>query len=367
MQFKADKQELKSALAVVSKAVSAKTSIPVLECVRCVISEGALQLTGYDLEIGIMTTIGVETFDSGMFAVDPKLFGGMISKMPGNEIEIIMEDNSSVTLRSGKTKFDINVIDAADYPELPDFEKNSKIEIPQSILKSMITQTLFAVALNDNKPVLTGELFELQKGNFTVAALDGYRLAVRMESVSITESYKFVVPAKALREVAGILSDKSEVPCAIHPGKKHISFSIGDYTVFSRLLEGEFHNFKASITPSAASEVIIKTRELIDCLERCAVIVNDRVKAPVRCIFGNSIISVSCETAIGKIHEEIEVDFAGAEVEIGFNCKYLLDALKSCESDQAKLQINGGTSPMKVVPLEGESYLFLVLPVRLKG
>lgn len=365
MQFKVDKNELKTALANVSKSVAPKSEIKSLEGVLIQLNQGELKLTGYDLEQGITTIIGAESMDSGSFIVQPKLLSGMINKMPSEDIDFLLDDNNTLTVQSKKTKFTLPVLSAETYPTIPTFENSNEIEIEQDKLKSLINQTIFAVATNDTKPVLTGELFEISNNQLNVVAIDGYRLAVRTEQLN-ADDVSIIIPANALNKVRGLLSD-TDTPCKIFHTDKYVTFQIGDYVLFSRLLEGQFHNYRASIPKENVTEVTLNCNEMIDCLERCLLLTNDRIKSPVKCIFKDGEISISLSTQLGKINDVISADVAGPQIEIGFNVKYLLDALRATEDTKIRFLMNGSNSPMTVKTLQGDSFTSLVLPVRLKN
>ena len=192
--------------------------------------------------------------------------------MPTEEIEIEISDNFTVTITGGATQYTISAISAEEYPQIPEFDENDGFSISQALLKNMINQTIFAVATNDTKPILTGELFEIENGEINIVAIDGYRLAVRTEKIQCEKDFKFIVPSKALNEVSKLLKDDEDLQCNINICKKHIIFEISGYLVISRLLEGEFHNYKGSIPPASSIEVIVKTRDFIDSLERTSLL-----------------------------------------------------------------------------------------------
>lgn len=367
LNFTCNKSILNEALNNVSKAVSLKSTILALEGIKIILKNGKINLTGYDLEMGIKTEIDVtESNGEGEFVINAKLFNDIIRKMTCEEVTINVSENLETKIFGGQAEYDIIALSTEDYPEIPDFDRESSFDISEPLLKNMINQTIFAVAVIDNKPILMGELFEIENGQFNLVAIDGYRLAVRSEMTQCKENYSFVVPAKALKEVSNLLKEDAEKICTIFTSKKHIIFNISGYKVISRLLEGEFHNYKASLPISSATEVIIKTREFINSLDRCSLLINEKMKAPVRCIFNDGEVKMTCSTSLGKFSDCFKVDLSGPMVEIGFNCKYLLESLKATESDQVKLQLNSGVSPMKIVPLDSDEYVFLVLPVRLK-
>ena len=367
MKIICDKLSLFEALTNVSKAAADKSTIPALEGVMVILSDGKLSLTGYDLEIGINTSVPVTSDDSGRVVIkDVKSFTSMIRSMPTDEISIEFDDNLGVHICGGTTNYNITALSAEEYPSIPETDDGDEIKLSQSVLKSLINETVFAVATNDTKPIFKGELFEIQNNQLNVVALDSFRLAVRTETIKYDGEKKFVVPAKTLNEVSRLLKDEDDLTCGIRVTQKQVVFDFNGYTVFSRLLEGEFHNYRGSIPKTSVTEVIIQKKELIDCLERASLMISERVKSPVRCLFDNGAIKISCSTPIGKFEDENPAEITGPKIEIGFKCKYLLDPLKVIKDDTVKLMMDGGNLPMKVVPVDGSDYTYLVCPLRLK-
>lgn len=365
MKLQCSKTLLYEAVVKVSKAVSDRSALPSLQGIKFKLENNILELTGYDLEIGIKTSISALSADSGEFILDAKLFAEMIRKMPEDDVYIEVSDNLQVTISSGVTTYNLGAVSSDDYPELPVKENCDELEFSQPILKSMINQTIFAVAVTDMKPILKGELFDIENGMLTLVAIDGYRLAVRQEPIKYNENIKFVVPAKTLSEVASLLNDNEEDTCKMFIASKHIIFEINGYYVYSRLLEGEFHPYKSAIPNSYTTEVVVDRKKLIETLERSLLLINEKIPGPVRFYFENDIIKVKCSTAMGKISDEIKADITGPVIEIGFKCKYFIDPLKAISDDKVKLQMSGSLLPMKIVPCDGDNYTFLVLPVRL--
>lgn len=367
MKFTVDQAALNEAVNVVSRAVPQKSPVTALEGIKMYLDCNTLELTGYDLEMGIQTKIEVQSENHGEFTVDAKLFSEIVRKLPSDTVTIEIDDKLKATIIGGDAEYNIMALSADDYPAIPDVDKSDSITVPQAIMKNMINQTIFAVSTSDNKPILTGELFDIDNGIFNLVAIDGFRLAVRTEASPSEEKHKFVVKAKTLAEAAKLLKDEDEKTVTMYLSKKHIIFDISGYMIISRLLEGEFHNYKGSIPQTHSTEIVINTRDLIASLERCSLLIVEQTKAPVKCIFDNGTVKISCSTALGKLSDEIPAQISGSKVEIGFNCRYLLDALRAAESDKVKILLNGGLSPMKIVPADGDAYTFLVLPVRLKN
>ena len=366
MKFTVNKKDIAEAVSNIQRAVSTKTSIPALEGILLTAQDTTLELCAYDMELGITTVIPAQVSESGKSVLSAKIFSDIVRRSPAETLTIAVDEKNMATLESGYSRFTIIGIPAAEFPELPRLSDATQITLPANLLKSMIRQTLFAVAESDAKPIHQGSLFNLEQGMLDVVSVDGYRLAVRSEPVDYPDELSFVVPGKTLGEILKLLKDTDD-PVELAAGRRHILFTIDNYTVISSLLEGEFLNYKAAIPPESQTEVILKTREAIDSVERVSLLITDRLKSPVRCLFADNEVKLNCTTYMGRASDQIDVEMTGQSVEIGFNNRYLLEALRNTECDEVKVQLGGPLSPMKVVPKEGNSFLFLVLPVRLKS
>lgn len=372
MKFSCEKNVLAQAVGNVSRAVSLKTTLPILEGILIRAVDGEVQLTGYDLELGITTQVEAEVAQPGEVVLSAKLLGEMLRKAAGDRVYFEVDEKMLTLVRCGNAQYTILGMDAGDYPELPNPADSEQLVLPQAWLKSMIEQTIFAVATNDAKPVHMGALFEVAPESVTVVAVDGYRMAVRREQAKTELETRFVVPGKTLSELSKLLREEDgeeETPAMVQlaVSRKHIVFAIDGYSVVSRLLEGEFLDYAAAIPKSHTTEVEIDTRALMSAVERTALLISDRLKSPLRVRFEENTVKISCATALGRASDEIDCEMSGNSVEIGFNNRYVLDALRAAGCDRLKLQLGGPLSPMKVVPIEGDSFLFLVLPVRLKS
>lgn len=371
MNFNCNKLELSEAIGNVSKAVPTKSSIPQLEGIKLSLLGDKLTLTGYDLELGITTTVSVINNDNstGEYIINARLFSDMVRKMPSDNINIDINKNNDMKahLKAQNTNCKIAVLSAKDYPEFPDTSTGDEISIPQPLLKNMIHQTIYAVSLSDIKPILTGELFDIKNGYFNLVAIDGKRLAIRHENISSNQTIKFVVPSKTLDEVSKILKDNTNSQdCKIISTSRHITFQIDKYTIISRLLEGEFHNYESSIPNSSKTEVILKVKELSDCLERCALLINEKNRAPIKLNFKDDSLKIVCETPLGNIDEEIKINMNGEPLLIALNNKFLLDALRVTDCDQVKFLMNSPVLPVTIVPMQSDSFTFLLMPIQLR-
>ncbi len=365
MHILCDRQALIDAVSNVQRGVSGKSTLPALEGILLKASGSSLFLAGYDLDMGITTTIEAQVTEPGEIVLTAKLFGDIVRKMPGDEVVISSDDKYNTLLRSGLTEFSIMGISAGEYPELPSVSDGVSFSVPQNLLKSMIRQTLFAVAQTDARPVHTGVKFELGQNQLRLVAVDGSRLAMRCEEIKNTEEMQFVVPGKTLSEILKLLSDE-DTPASLVAGRRHIVMEIDGYAVISRLLDGEFLPYEKAIPQQTSTTIHVGTRTLVEAVDRTSLVINDRMKSPLICRFQDNRIHVSCTTPLGSASDVIGAKIEGNEEEMGFNSRFLLDALKNSETDEVRIELNGPLSPMKILPVTGENFLFLVLPVRLK-
>lgn len=364
MKFSCFRTDIVNAISNVSRAVSSKASIPALEGVLIKGYGEKLNISGYDLEIGMTTDIDATIQEEGEFVIKAKLILDIVRRMPEEIITVETDDKMVVNVKSGSADFNIIGMSSVEYPDLPTFEQTDGITLQSKILRDMIRQTVYAVSDNTSKPIYTGSLFEIENGIFRIVAIDGYRMAVRSENVDSQSKNSFVVPGKTQLEVLKLLTDDDE-NVDIIIGQRHIAFQINSYRVISRLIEGTFIDYKTTIPNDTKTELIISTRSLIDSVERMALLNNDRIQSPVRCRFADDEIKLSCASAVGRANDEISVQIIGEDVEIGFNNRYMLEALKNTDTDEIRMILNGPIAPIIIKPVKGDSFLSIVVPMRL--
>jgi DNA polymerase-3 subunit beta len=282
---------------------------------------------------------------------------------------LLFEENKlKVHIACGMSEFDLSGIDPEDFPELPTVEYQNSFELPQETLRAMISQTIFAVSDDESRPIHTGTLFSVENQTLTLVAVDGFRLALRREPLENQNgTFEFVVPGASLSEVEKICKDTDEV-VNVHQGSRHILFKMGDTVLISRRLEGEFLAWRQAIPRNNPIKVTAQTRQLLACIDRVSLIVSEKLKSPLRCVVGNNEIDITTKTALGNAHDCCPVEGDGTGLEIGFNNKYMMDALKAAPSDEITLELSSAITPCIIVPSQGEeNFLFMVLPVRLKA
>ena len=367
MKFSCTRSELQTAVTIAAKAASAKSPIPALEGILIETGLDAVKLTGYDLKKGIHTSIDATVAEPGSIVLGARIFGENVRSLPEGTVTVQTEDHN-VRITCESSDFSIIGTDAADYPEMPAIDAANSVQIPQKLLGDIIRQTIFAVSDSEARPVYMGELFEIEDGTLTVVAVDGYRLALRREPVEgMDGTHSFIVPGSALSDLEKLCSAADE-PVSIQLGSKHIGFTVGRTVLVSRRLEGEFLNYKKSVPGSFRVEVRADRYFLQRTVERVSLIIDDKIKNPIRCIFGENEIRVVCATGLGKAEDACIVEGDGGNLEIGFNNRYLLDALKAAPADEVCVCLNTGASPCVITPAEGEqNFLYMILPVRLKA
>ena len=326
-----------------------------------------LNITGYDLEMCIITTIEANVRQPGEIVLNAKLLSDMARRMPSGEITIMVDETDNTTIQGGVAQFEIQSMLAADYPDLPNTGAERTLTIKTGVLRDMIARTLYAVSQDDRKPAHTGELFEIEPDKLTVVALDGYRLAIVDRPVQATKDIRIIVPAKTMTEVNRLLSDDDDADVHICANRRFVVFMTAGYTIMSRLIEGEFLNYRNVIPEGCRTRVTVETRDFIETIERASLIITERLKNPLRVSFDSGRVTVRCQTNLGKVVDEFDAKIEGEPVEIGFNNRYLLDALRNAKADKVVMEISGPLSPVKVLPAEGNDFIYLVLPVRFKN
>ena len=368
MRFTCEKSMLLQGLNIAGRTVAQKSSLSVIEGILCKAGHG-LSLTGYNMETAITYLIDADVADPGQCILPAKLFGDIIRRLPEGPVTVVVDDSFKVSIRSGYASFTISAESAEDYPELPDVNQGRPIRIPQNRLKELISGTLFAVSENQGRPIHTGVKFEVTDTSITAIAVDGFRLARRTwhPEEGTARELSFVVPAAGLKEVEKILTDCEDM-ASFTLGPKHILFQIGNATLVCRLLEGEFLDWKKVVPTGCPIQLVANVSDLSSSVDRVGLIVSEKYKSPVRCIFGHQELLMRTNTTIGAAEDRCSFAGDGKELEIGFNVRYLADALRAVPSEEVTLELTNGLSPIVLTPVDDKvDFAYMVLPVRLKS
>ena len=368
MRFTCEKSMLVMGLNITSRTVAQKSSLSVIEGILCRAADG-LTLTGYNMETAITYAIEAEVNDAGTCILPARLFGDIIRRLPEGPVTVVVDESYKVSIRAGYASFTISAESAEDYPELPDVASGRSVMIPQNALKELISGTIFAVSENQGRPIHTGVKFEVEDSAISAIAVDGFRLARRTyhTDAAAGRTMSFVVPAQGLKEVEKILTD-SEEAVSFTMGQKHILFQIGNATLICRLLEGEFLDWRRVVPTNCPVKLCANVGELSSSIDRVGLIVSEKYKSPVRCVFGNQVLNLRTNTTIGAAEDQCSIAGDGKELEIGFNVRYLADALRAIPSEEVCLELTNGLSPIVLTPADEKyDYSYMVLPVRIKN
>ena len=363
MKLVCSKINLLNGVQTVSKAVPNKTTMSILECILVDTTKGVITLTANDMELGIETTIEGNIIEKGIIALDAKIFLEIVRKLPDNDITIETDSNYKTTITCEKAKFNIIGKSGEDFSYLPVIEKDDQIVISQFTLKEVVRQTIFSISDNDNNKLMTGELFDINGDELKVVSLDGHRISIRKIQLKNTyNAKKVVVPGKTLNEVSKILPGGADKDVTISFTEKHISFEFDNTTVVSRLIEGEYFRIDQMLSSDYETKVKINKREFMDCIDRATLLVKEGDKKPIIINITDGMMELKINSILGSMNEDIDIDKQGKNLMIGFNPKFLIDALRVIDDEDVELYMVNPKAPYFIKNAE-ESYIYLILPV----
>ena len=363
MKIICTKSNLAKGVSIVSKAVPSKTTMPILECILIDATTDVIKLTANDMELGIETRIEGEIIDRGIIALNAKIFSEIVRKLPDNEIVIETDMNNQTMITCEKAKFNIAAQSGEDFSYLPVIEKEDNISVSEFTLKEVIRQTIFSIADNDTNKMMTGELFEIDENVLKVVSLDGHRISIR--KIELNDSYgqrKVIVPGKTLQEISKIIGGEAEASVEISFTKNHIVFEFDQTLVVSRLIEGDYFKIDQMLSSDYETKVRIKKRELLDCIDRAKLLIKEGEKKPIIINIGDESMKLQIKSQIGSMDEEILITKEGKDLLIGFNPKFLIDALRVIDDEEVDLYFMNAKAPCFIKD-EQQSYIYLILPV----
>lgn len=363
MEFYCSKNDLVNAVNIVSKAVPAKTTMTILECVLITVSNGKILLTSNDTELGIETELRGDIKENGVVAIDAKLFSDVVRKLPDSTVHITSDQNQLVNISCDKAKFSIAGKNGNEFPYLDDVEKNDFITISQFTLKEVIRQTIFSIAPNENNKIMTGELFDINGNKLRVISLDGHRISIR--NIELRQNYpslKVIIPGKTLIELSKILSGEIEKVVNIYFTNTNAVFEFDNTVVITRLIEGEYFDVDKMVSNEYATKIFIDKKELIDCIDRATLLVRENDRKPVIIDIMNEELELQIKSPIGSMDETISIDKEGADLKIGFNPRFLLDALRVIDDDRISIYFMNSKAPCYIKDDSGK-YNYMILPI----
>ena len=363
MKLICSKTNLLNGVQIVSKAVPNKTTMSILECILVDATKGVITLTANDMELGIETTIEGEILEKGIIALEAKIFLEIVRKLPDNDITIQTDENYKTTITCEKAKFNIIGKSGEDFSYLPVIEREENISISQFTLKEVVRQTIFSISDNDNNKLMSGELFDINGNELKVVSLDGHRISIR--KIDLKEEYtqrKVVVPGKTLNEISKILSGDTDKYVNVFFTTNHIVFEFDNTIVVSRLIEGEYFRIEQMLSSDYETKVSINKKEFLSCIDRATLLVKEGDKKPIIINITDSGMELKINSALGSMDEDIDIQKEGKDLMIGFNPKFLIDALRVIDDEQVDLYMVNPKAPC-LIKDEEEKYIYLILPV----
>ena len=363
MKLVCSKSNLLKSVNIVLKAIPGKTTMPILECILIDASTNNIKFTANDMELGIETIVDGTILEKGIVAIDAKIFSDIIRKLPDNDVTIETDRNLTTTITCEKAKFSISGQSGEEFSYLPYVERDNHIVVSQFTLKEVIRQTIFSIAANENNKMMTGELFEVKGDMLRVVSLDGHRISIR--KIELKEEYsdiKVVVPGKTLIEISKILSGETEDEVSIFFTKNHIVFEFDDTVVVSRLIEGEYFRIDQMLSSDYETKIQVNKKELLDCIDRATLLVKESDKKPIILSITDDNIELKIQSQIGSMDEEIDINKEGKDIMIGFNPRFLIDALRVIDDETVDIYLMNPKAPCFIRD-EQQSYIYLILPV----
>lgn len=367
MKAKCKRKDLTEAISIVERAVAVKSTMNILEGIYIEARDNHLQFLSNNLELGLDCKIDAEIEQEGAVVVKANLFSTAVKKLPDFEenAQIEVNDNETIILSCGNAKFDFSTAKADEFPRLTEVEGKKSFTIKENLLKSMIRQTIYAIAQTDIKPQLSGLYFEIKDGVFHMVGCDGYRLAIRKEALEGTEDLSFILPGKTAKELLSIIGeDDFEVEILL--STKNALLKLKNCVMVTRLIEGEYLDYNSVCKHKNTLVVTTETKKILDSIDRASLIVNETTKAHVVLKIEDDNVLINCETVMGKVKDKFSVDMSGEPIEIAFNPRYLMDAFKNCDCSEIKFSFSTPVNPTTIEPADGDKFLYIVLPVRMR-
>lgn len=365
MKFSCNPRTLMHSISIVQKAVSSKSTLPIIKGIYLEAFDQNLRLLATDMEISIDHVMDANIQEEGSVVVDARLFSEIIRRLPDSQVEISLQNNSQLLIECASTQFNILSYNSSEFPDLPEIENEQTYEISDQQLRTMIRQTVFAIAEDETRPILTGVLMEMENDILHMVALDGFRVALIKDSIESGLNSKVVVPGKTLNEISRIVSGEEDEKIQISLTDKHALFTINNTKLTTRLLEGEFINYNQIIPKEYKSKVKVDTKDLLDSIERAALLGKEGRNNLVKFTISDENMIINSNSELGNVHEELEIELEGDDLQIAFNARYFIDALKVIDDEAVYLEFTTNLSPGIIRPINNDNIIHLVLPVRL--
>ena len=347
----------------VAKAVSTKTTMPILQCILIQARDGSIIMTANDMELGIETSVIGQVFEDGMVAVEAKVFSEIVRRLPNNNVSLVTDEDNGLRITCEKVKFSIPVKNPEEFTFLPEVDRSNRISISQFTLKEMVRQTIFSIAESESNPMMSGELLEVSGSEMRMVSLDGHRISIR--KTELTEIYpriKVIIPGKTLNEISKLLNSDTESFVNIFVTDRHILFEFNDTIVVSRLIEGEYFRVDQMLNNDYGTKITVNRKDMLNCIDRTTMLIKESDKRPIVIGISDTQMEVRLNSSIGSMHEELFIEKTGSDMMIGFNPKYLIEALRVIDEEEVDIYLISAKAPCFIRDKD-QTYVYLILPV----
>lgn len=368
MKIICSKNDLLIGVNTVLKAVSTRTTMPILQCILLDATQDQFKLVSNDLELGIESLVKAQIIETGNVSIDARMFSEIIKRLPDSNVIITVDENNLTQIVCEKSEFNIPGLAGSEFIALPQITRSKCLNISQFALKEMIRQTIFSIAVEEIRPILTGELLEIKNNQLNLVSVDGYRVSIR--NIVMDQEFSnisVVIPGKTLNEISKLLSSDEQETVSVYFTDKHILFELGDSIIVSRLLEGEFPKYEQIFSTDYETLITLNRKNLLMCIERAALIARESKKSPIKFHIKERTMSITSNTELGNVHEEIDIVREGQGLEIAFNPRYLIESLKVIDDEEISLQFTTTFNPCIIRKSDSEYYKYLILPIRLNA
>ena len=357
------RDDLQIGVNTVSKAVSTRTTMPILQCILIQAKNGQVIMTANDMDLGIETTVIGEIFEEGMIAVDAKIFSEIVRRLPNNSVSIVTEEDSSIRITCEKVKFSIPVKNAEEFTFLPEVDRSNRLTLSQFTLKEMIRQTIFSISDSESNPMMGGELIEVSGSEMRMVSLDGHRISIRKTQLNeIYPRIKAIIPGKTLNEISKILGGDTESFVNIYFTDKQILFEFDETIVVSRLIEGEYFRIDQMLNNDYGTKVTVNRKDMLNCIDRTTMLIKESDKRPIIIGISDGMMEVRLNSTSGSMREELYIEKTGSDIMIGFNPKFLIEALRAIDEEEIDIYLISAKAPCFIRDKD-QTYVYLILPV----
>ena len=363
MKITAPKQELMKSLGIVLRAVPSRTTMNILYCILIDATVDTIKFTANDMELGIETCVNGIIEERGLICLDAKMFSEIVRKMPEDDVTIEVRENLQTTISCGKSVFRIVGKDATEFSPLPSVDRKDPVTLTQFQLREMIRQTIFSISPNDANKIMTGEFLQIRENEMRIVGLDGHRIAIRRLLLNMAyDAREVIIPGKTMNEIGKILTGEMEDEVRLYFTRNHVLFEMDQTTVVSRLIDGNYFRVDQMLSNDFETKIIVKKSALSSAVDRALLFTSESEKRPLVLTIEPESMNLQIRSSAGSMSDDVDIEMEGKELKIGFNPKFILDALRVIDDEDILIYFLNSKAPCFIRD-EEQSYIYMVLPV----